>query len=75
MDFPGFQFLPKGPPPKITTELDTFLISGLFTFALKEGVSEDQATHLANRMPHMLSHLLYTPRSKALFLDHNRPEL
>ena len=43
------------------SETDPTLISGLFTFELKEGVTEEQATHLANRMTDMLSYLLYTP--------------
>jgi hypothetical protein len=43
------------------SETDPTLISGLFTFELKEGVTEEQATHLANRMTDMLSSLLYTP--------------
>jgi hypothetical protein len=38
------------------------LISGLFAFELKEGVTEEQATHMADRMTDMLSHLMYTPR-------------
>jgi hypothetical protein len=43
------------------SESDPTLISGLFTFELKEGVTEEQATYLANRMTDMLSHLMYTP--------------
>jgi hypothetical protein len=43
------------------SETDPTLISGLFAFELKEGVSEEQATHMADRMTEMLSHLMYTP--------------
>jgi hypothetical protein len=43
------------------SETDPTLISGLFTFALKEGVSEEHAIHLAHQMTDMLSHLMYTP--------------
>jgi hypothetical protein len=40
---------------------DPILISGLFTFEIKEGITEEQATYLANCMTDMLSHLMYTP--------------
>ena len=43
------------------SESDSTLISGLFTFELKAGVTEEQATYLANCMTDMLSHLMYTP--------------
>jgi hypothetical protein len=43
------------------SESDPTLISGLFAFELKEGVTEEQATHMADRMTGMLSHLMYTP--------------
>jgi hypothetical protein len=43
------------------SEIDPTLILGLFTFELKEGVTEEHATHLANRMTDMLSYLMYTP--------------
>ena len=43
------------------SEIDPTLILGLFTFELKEGVTEEHATHLANHMTDMLSHLMYTP--------------
>jgi hypothetical protein len=43
------------------SESDPTLISGLYTFALKEGVSEEHAIHLAHQMTDMLSHLMYTP--------------
>jgi hypothetical protein len=43
------------------SESDPTLISGVFAFELKEGVTEEQATHMADRMTDMLSHLMYTP--------------
>ena len=40
---------------------DPTLISGVFAFELQEGVTEEQAIHLAQQMTHLLSHLRYTP--------------
>jgi hypothetical protein len=42
-------------------ESDPTLISGLFTFELKEGVTEAHATQLAERMTTLLSYLMFTP--------------
>jgi hypothetical protein len=44
------------------SERDPTLISGVFAFELQESVTEAQASHLAQQMTAMLSHLLYTPR-------------
>jgi hypothetical protein len=60
---------PAIPPPDPTeteavirgSESDPTLISGLFTFELKEGVTEAQAAELAERMTTLLSHLMFTP--------------
>jgi len=41
---------------------DPTLISGVFAFELQDGVTEEQAIHLAQHMTDMLSHLMYTPR-------------
>jgi hypothetical protein len=41
---------------------DPTLISGVFAFELREGVTEEQAMHLAQQMTDLLSHLMYTPR-------------
>jgi hypothetical protein len=60
---------PAIPPPDPTeteavirgSESDPTLISGLFTFEVKAGVTEAQATELAERMTTLLSHLMFTP--------------
>jgi hypothetical protein len=44
------------------SERDPTLISGVFAFECQEGVTEAQATHLAQQMTDMISHLMYTPR-------------
>ncbi len=44
------------------SERDPTLISGVFAFELQDGVTEEQAIHLAQHMTDMLSHLMYTPR-------------
>ena len=44
------------------SERDPTLISGVFAFELQDGVTEEQAVHLAQHMTEMLSHLMYTPR-------------
>jgi hypothetical protein len=44
------------------SERDPTLISGVFAFECQEGVTEVQATHLAQQMTDMISHLMYTPR-------------
>jgi hypothetical protein len=44
------------------SERDPTLISGVFAFECQEGVTETQATHLAQQMTDMISHLMYTPR-------------
>jgi hypothetical protein len=44
------------------SERDPTLISGVFAFELQEGATEAQATHLAQQMTDMISHLMYTPR-------------
>ena len=41
---------------------DPTLISGVFAFELQEGVTEEQAIHLAQQMTDRLSHLMHTPR-------------
>jgi hypothetical protein len=41
---------------------DPTLISGVFAFELHDGVTEEQAIHLAQQMTDLLSHLMYTPR-------------
>jgi hypothetical protein len=43
------------------SERDPTLISGVFAFELQEGVTEEQAIHLAQQMTDLLSHLMYTP--------------
>ncbi len=43
------------------SERDPTLISGVFAFELQEGVTEEQATRLAQQMADMLSHLMFTP--------------
>jgi hypothetical protein len=40
---------------------DPTLISGVFAFEFQDGVTEEQARHLAQQMTDMLSHLMYTP--------------
>jgi hypothetical protein len=44
------------------SERDPTLISGVFAFECQEDVTEAQATHLAQQMTDMISHLMYTPR-------------
>jgi hypothetical protein len=44
------------------SEQDPTLISGMFALELREGVTEAQATGLAQQMTDMISHLRYTPR-------------
>jgi hypothetical protein len=44
------------------SERDPTLISGVFAFECQEDVTEAQATHLAQQMTDLLSHLMYTPR-------------
>jgi hypothetical protein len=44
------------------SERDPALISGVFAFELQEGVTEEQAIHLAQQMTDRLSHLMHTPR-------------
>jgi hypothetical protein len=44
------------------SERDPTLISGVFAFELREGVTEEQAMYLAQQMTDLLSHLMYTPR-------------
>jgi hypothetical protein len=44
------------------SERDPTLISGVFAFECREGVTEEQAMHLAQQMTDLLSHLMYTPR-------------
>ena len=44
------------------SERDPTLISGVFAFELRDGVTEAQANHLAQQMTALLSHLRYTPR-------------
>ena len=44
------------------SERDPTLISGVFAFELREGVTEAHARHLAQQMTALLSHLRYTPR-------------
>jgi hypothetical protein len=40
---------------------DPTLISGVLAFEFQDGVTEEQARHLAQQMTDMLSHLMYTP--------------
>ncbi len=41
---------------------DPTLIAGVFAFELQEGATEAQASHLAQQMTDLPSHLMYTPR-------------
>jgi hypothetical protein len=44
------------------SERDPTLIAGVFVFECQEGVTEAQATGLAQQLTDMISHLMYTPR-------------
>ena len=44
------------------SEQDPTLSAGMFAFECQEGVTEAHATHLAQQMTDLLSHLRYTPR-------------
>jgi hypothetical protein len=43
------------------SERDPTLVAEVFAFELQEGVTEEQAIHLAQQMTDLLSHLRYTP--------------
>jgi hypothetical protein len=45
------------------SERDLTLIAGVLAFELRDGVTEAHASHLAQPMTALLSHLRYTPRS------------
>jgi hypothetical protein len=54
------------------SERDPTLIAGVFAFELKEGVTEEHATQMADRMTDMLSHLMYTPLEGAFLSPTSR---